>query len=89
MDVKESEPCRVAPLLDSRTDSGANCNLASIKREGGSKVVWIKYSYVCNDCDALTEITTLQKLYDYRGWCACGSPNLVRVAVEDGRVKVK
>ena len=51
--------------------------------------MWIKYSYVCNDCDALTEITTLQKLYDYRGWCACGSPNLVRVAVEDGRVKVK
>lgn len=49
--------------------------------------MWIKYSYVCNDCDALTEITTLQKLYDYRGWCACGSANLVRVAIEDGRVK--
>jgi hypothetical protein len=51
--------------------------------------MWIKYSYVCNDCDALTEITTLQRLYDYRGWCACGSANLVRVAVEDGRVKEK
>jgi DNA-directed RNA polymerase subunit RPC12/RpoP len=48
--------------------------------------MWIKYSYVCNDCDALIEVTTLQKLYDYRGWCACGSPNLVRVAVEDARV---
>jgi DNA-directed RNA polymerase subunit RPC12/RpoP len=51
--------------------------------------MWIKYSYVCTDCDALTEITTLQKLIDYRGWCACGSPNLVRVAIEDGRVKEK
>jgi DNA-directed RNA polymerase subunit RPC12/RpoP len=51
--------------------------------------MWIKYSYVCTDCDALTEITTLQRLYDYRGWCACGSANLVRVAVEDGRVKEK
>jgi hypothetical protein len=51
--------------------------------------MWIKYSYVCTDCDALTEITTLQKLYDYRGWCACGSANLMRVAIEDGRVKEK
>jgi DNA-directed RNA polymerase subunit RPC12/RpoP len=51
--------------------------------------MWIKYSYVCNDCDALTEITTLQKLIDYRGRCACGSANLVRVAIEDGRVKEK
>lgn len=48
--------------------------------------MWIKYSYVCNDCDALTEITTKKKLYDYRGWCSCGSANLTRVSVEDGRV---
>jgi DNA-directed RNA polymerase subunit RPC12/RpoP len=48
--------------------------------------MWIKYSYVCTDCDALTEITTLQKLIDYRGWCACGSANLVRVAIEDATV---
>jgi DNA-directed RNA polymerase subunit RPC12/RpoP len=49
--------------------------------------MWIKYSYVCTDCDALIEITTIQKLYDYRGWCACGSANLVRVAIEDSTVK--
>jgi DNA-directed RNA polymerase subunit RPC12/RpoP len=48
--------------------------------------MWIKYSYVCTDCDALIEITTIQKLDDYRGWCACGSANLVRVAVEDSTV---
>ena len=55
----------------------------------GVSNMWIKYSYICTDCDALTEITTLQKLYDYRGWCACGSANLMRVAIEDGRVKEK
>ena len=48
--------------------------------------MWIKYSYVCTDCDALIEITTLQKLIDYRGWCSCGSPNLVRVAIEDATI---
>ena len=50
--------------------------------------MWIKYSYVCTDCDALTEITTLEDLFDYRGWCACGSANLTRVAVDDATVHV-
>jgi DNA-directed RNA polymerase subunit RPC12/RpoP len=49
--------------------------------------MWIKYSYVCSDCDALIEYTTLQKLYDYRGWCCCGSANINRVNVEDATVR--
>ena len=48
--------------------------------------MWIKYSYVCTDCDALIEITTLQLLYNYEGSCACGTTNLVRTSVKDGRV---
>jgi len=63
-------------------------HLIQLSSIGGNNM-WIKYSYVCNDCDALTEITTIQKLYDYRGWCACGSANLVRVAIEDSTVKDK
>jgi hypothetical protein len=40
---------------------------------------WTKYDYVCNDCDALMEITTLIKLKSWRGWCSCGSPNIINV----------
>jgi len=42
-------------------------------------MTWFKYDYVCADCDALIEITTLDNLDDYRGWCACGSPNLTAI----------
>jgi hypothetical protein len=42
-------------------------------------MTWFKYDYVCADCDALTEITTLEDLDDYRGWCSCGSPNLTAI----------
>jgi hypothetical protein len=48
--------------------------------------MWTRYSYVCTDCDALTEITTVDDLSQYRGWCACGSANLVRVAVDDATI---
>jgi hypothetical protein len=47
---------------------------------------WMKYSYVCSDCDALTEITTKQNIESHRPWCACGSANLNRVQVEDANV---
>lgn len=45
--------------------------------------MWTKYDYLCTDCDALTEITTLVDLYDWRGWCSCGSPQLVLIGHED------
>jgi DNA-directed RNA polymerase subunit RPC12/RpoP len=51
--------------------------------------MWIKYSYICTDCDALIEITSLQKFTVFDGQCPCGARALVRVAVEDGRVKEK
>ena len=40
---------------------------------------WTKYEYLCTDCDALTEVTTLKNLDDYRGWCSCGSANIIRI----------
>ncbi len=40
---------------------------------------WFKYDYLCTDCDALTEITTLKNLDDYREWCSCGSANIIRI----------
>ncbi len=40
---------------------------------------WFKYEYLCTDCDALTEITTVKKLDDYMGWCSCGSANIIRI----------
>jgi hypothetical protein len=45
-----------------------------------------KYDYLCNDCDALTEITTLKNLDDYRGWCSCGSPNLTQINKQNATV---
>ena len=40
---------------------------------------WTRYEYLCTDCDALTEITTLKNLDEYRGWCSCGSANIIRI----------
>jgi hypothetical protein len=40
---------------------------------------WTKYEYLCTDCDALTEITTLKNLDSHRGWCSCGSANIIRI----------
>lgn len=47
---------------------------------------WDKYTYVCSDCDALTEITTVKNLKEYRGWCSCGSANLLWLSVEDATI---
>lgn len=49
---------------------------------------WTKYDYVCSDCDALMEITTLQNIRDWRGWCSCGSANLINISVSDAFVPV-
>jgi hypothetical protein len=40
---------------------------------------WTKYEYLCTDCDALTEVTTVKNLDSYRGWCSCGSANIIRI----------
>jgi len=45
--------------------------------------MWTKYDYVCSDCDALIEITTLQNIREWRGWCSCGSANLINISVMD------
>jgi DNA-directed RNA polymerase subunit RPC12/RpoP len=48
--------------------------------------MWTKYDYVCSDCDALIEITTLENIREWRGWCSCGSPNLINISVTDATV---
>ena len=48
--------------------------------------MWTKYDYLCTDCDALMEITTLQNIREWRGWCSCGSPNLINLGVMDATV---
>ena len=45
--------------------------------------MWIKYDYLCTDCDALMEITTLQNIREWRGWCSCGSAQLINIGVSD------
>ena len=47
---------------------------------------WTKYDYLCTDCDALIEITTLQNIREWRGWCSCGSANLINIGVTDATV---
>jgi hypothetical protein len=48
--------------------------------------MWTKYSYVCNSCYALVEITTPQDLSEYRGWCACGSGDITLIGWADATV---
>ena len=49
---------------------------------------WLKYDYVCSDCDALIEITTLNRIDDWRSWCPCGSANIISISVTDGSAPV-
>ena len=48
------------------------------------RTMWTKYDYLCTDCDALIEITTLQNIREWRGWCPCGSDNIINIGVSDG-----
>jgi len=48
--------------------------------------MWTKYDYLCTDCDALMEITTLEDIKDWRGWCSCGSPNITLIGSADATV---
>jgi len=49
---------------------------------------WTKYDYLCTDCDALIEITTLKNIKEWRGWCPCGSANLINIGVSDGNAPI-
>ena len=50
--------------------------------------MWSKYDYVCSDCDALIEITTLDNIDNWRGWCPCGSANIIWISTHDGNAPV-
>jgi hypothetical protein len=50
--------------------------------------MWTKYDYLCTDCDALIEITTLQNIKKWRGWCPCGSANIINIDSHDAEVKL-
>ena len=51
--------------------------------------MWTKYDYVCSDCDALYEITTLDQIPDcFEPQCACGSNNVINISVTDATVPV-
>jgi hypothetical protein len=49
--------------------------------------MWTKYDYLCTDCDALIEITTLQTIPKcFEPECACGSANIINIGVTDATV---
>ena len=50
--------------------------------------MWTKYDYVCSDCDALIEITTLDNIREWEGSCPCGSINIINISVRDGNAPV-
>ena len=50
--------------------------------------MWTKYDYLCTDCDALMEITTLVDIEAWRGWCSCGSPNLINIGTSPGNLPI-
>ena len=51
--------------------------------------MWSKYDYVCSDCDALIEITTLDKIPDcFEPECPCGSANVIWIGMYDGNAPV-
>jgi hypothetical protein len=48
---------------------------------------WTKYDYVCSDCDALIEITTLKDRSEcFQPLCTCGSVNVINISVRDANV---
>jgi hypothetical protein len=49
-------------------------------------ISWTKYDYVCNMCDALTEITTRKDLLKARIWCSCGSGDITLIGYSDATV---
>ena len=50
---------------------------------------WTKYDFLCTDCDALYEITTLQNLREcFEPECACGSNKVINIGVTDGNAPI-
>jgi len=50
---------------------------------------WTKYDYLCTDCDALIEITTLKDVSEYfQPLCPCGSFNIINIGVSDGNAPI-
>jgi len=48
---------------------------------------WTKYDYLCTDCDALIEITTLKDRSEcFQPLCTCGSVNVINIGVSDATV---
>jgi hypothetical protein len=53
------------------------------------RTMWTKYDYLCTNCDALYEITTLQTIPDcFEPECACGSKNVIGLGVSDGNAPI-
>ena len=51
--------------------------------------MWTKYDYVCTDCDALIEITTMKDRSEcFQPLCTCGSVNLINIGVSDGNAPI-
>lgn len=49
--------------------------------------MWTKYSYVCPDCDALIEITSLEGIpMPFDPVCPCGCNSLINIGVYDATV---
>ena len=49
--------------------------------------MWTKYDYLCTDCDALIEITTLKDRSEcFQPLCTCGSANIINIGVSDATV---
>ena len=50
--------------------------------------MWTKYDYLCTDCDALYEITTLQNIPDcFEPQCACGSDKMIGIGYSDATLE--
>ncbi len=46
---------------------------------------WTKYDYLCTDCDAPIEITTLKDVSEYfQPLCPCGSFNIINIGTSNG-----
>ena len=51
--------------------------------------MWTKYDYLCTDCDALIEITTLVDIRrDEYASCPCGSNKAINIGVSDGNAPI-
>ena len=46
---------------------------------------WIKYNYLCTNCDTLIEITTLHRDIETPD-CVCAEPEIISIGQEDANV---